>query len=132
MTLEIKNGCSVSFPRVAILPWPELENCYLVLSANWRNDTKENSTPAISFTYERNGVAADWDGELGPITIWKKSEKNGNDGEHDPAQMHWLWPWATGRGNWSQLAVNREGLPDAFVNGSYAYIFDVLKSFVEA
>lgn len=69
----------------------------------------------------------------GPITVWRKSEEGGTGySEHDKASEHWLWPWATGRGNWTQLEVNRKNLPDAFISGDYEHIFNVLKSFVES
>ena len=158
MAVDIENGKSKSMPRVAILPWPGLENFYLCLSGassprylaqGWFTENpKHNEKPftktkhglyreidseaRISFVYEKDGIAAEWDGECGPITLWKKFKEKDETHEFDKPHPHWLWNFATGRGNWSQLAVTENNLPKAFINGDYEHIFNVLKEWVDA
>lgn len=67
--------------------------------------------PTISFLYDQEGrVAAEWEPQYGPIQIWHSCEETWEDG-HVKARPHWHYPFVQNRpGNWSQLAVEREGL----------------------
>lgn len=157
-------------PRVAMIPWPQSPGCYLVVSGkrrkeqfegpNWHNEkTRDDrflsygeikSDPCISFTYVQNGVAAEWDGAMGPIQVWRRydgdpstvegaTERDGRwtlpsgDGSwmSDTVLRHWIWPYATGLGAWSQMAVDSEGLPQDFIAGNYEYIFRALKRWAQ-
>lgn len=143
-----------SMKRVAVLPWPNVKGAYLCVSGKQRpremvgdkwyakngghreyvntyaND-RLRSEPCITFTYEEDGIAAEWDGAHGPIQLWWKSHEGFKEG-YDEAQPHWLWPWAIGRGHWSQMAVEDECLPQRFVEGDYDAIFSVLRYWVRS
>ncbi len=136
--------------RVAVLPWPEMDGCYLVLSGKigkrqqygdkwyagheehvWKFHDDPRTTPAITFTYVEGGIAAEWDGDSGPIQLWFKSHEGYKEG-YDEAREHWLWPWAFGAGHWSQRAVDEAGLVRAFNLGDWHRIFGELKTWVRA
>ena len=136
--------------RVAVIPWEGMPDCYIVISGQkrrselvgdkWYSDhgghaeientwaNKEFRTEAcITFTYMKDGVAAEWDGEYGPIQLWFEAKVAG-----DGVREHWLWPLATGAGHWSQMAVNENDLPRSFNKGEWGSIFGVLRSFVDS
>jgi hypothetical protein len=135
--------------RVAALSWPGMTGCYLIVSGKQRNlprqgdrwysghqEHKESgyfqefrTEAAITFTYVEDGVAAEWDGEQGPIQLWFRSTEGFKEG-HDEAREHWLWPWAYGAGHWAQSAVDEANLPRAFNDGDYARIFGELRLWV--
>lgn len=136
--------------RVAVLPWPEMPGCYLVLSGamnkrqlhgeKWYAGHVENKiqyedeprcNATITFTYVANGIAAEWDGEHGPIQLWYKSTEGHKEG-YDEARAHWLWPWAFGAGHWSQMAVKDADLTNSFNKGDWSLIFSELKSWVHS
>lgn len=134
--------------RVAVLPWPEKENCFLCVSGGMRkkdrygdkwytNNHREHTTtfepsmttePRITFAYRGERVACEWDGSYGPIQIWFKCEKDFKE-EHQEARPHWLFDYAYGNGYWSQMAVDENNLYQAFNTGDYDTIFNVLKRF---
>lgn len=141
--------------RVAVVPWPDRPNCYICISGKLRrerrygekwyvdHDHEEQTTkhefgdkrtePLISFTYARDGVAAEWDGDAGPIQLWFKCERGfKEENGYSEAREHWLWPFAYGRGHWSQLAVDRADLPDRFNRGDWDGIFAELQRWVES
>ena len=139
-----------TMPRVAVIPFPPMDGCYLVLSGKvrqkqrygdkWYSGHEENvqkyedelrTESHITFTYVQDGVAAEWDGEYGPIQLWFKSTEGYKEG-YDESRPHWLWPFAFGSGHWSQMTVDEAGLGRAFNKGEYQYIFSVLKSWVVA
>ena len=134
--------------RIACLPWPGLENCFLYLSGQiqqkrhqgdkWYVEHEElterysqsiTTQPHITFTYRGETCAAEWDGAYGPITVIIKREEGYKD-EYEEARPNHIYPWASGRGNWSQCAVDDNGLYQAFNTGDYEKIFRVLESFV--
>lgn len=141
--------------RIVMLPFPDHENCFIGLSGSkrpsitvgekWRqshsgkdrtytHDTHNFRTePYITFTYVEGDIAAEWDGNYGPIRIWYKCEKDfiadPNDKYPEKAREHWIWPYAYGRDYWSQLAVDDNQLPEAFNIGNWSYIFNVLRQF---
>lgn len=145
------NNVEPSIKRIAVLPWPAIPNCYLVVSGKLRKrervgdkwyaghteitnkwgDDQAKSEPCISFTYAEDGVAAEWDGAHGPIQLWFRCESGfKNENGFDEGDAHWLWPFAYGSGHWSQMAVDEHDLPRRFNQGDYEYIFNVLRSFV--
>jgi len=96
------------------------DNCLIFVSGNWKTDDRErddgNLQPIVSFVYDAGDVAAEWGpGTYGPLTLYRR-------GTEIP---HYVYPFI--EDHWSQLAVNEEGLPQAFVSGNYDHIFDVLK-----
>lgn len=144
--------------RVAVIPFPGIDNAFICLSGKRRNkyvsgprwtkeaehDKKdetrvepafsEGSDPYITFCYknEDTGIAAEWDGEYGPIQRWFRcNEDYKSEDGGDKAIAHWLWPFAHGLGHWSQMAVSDAELPKAFIEGDYEYIFQVLKSWAD-
>lgn len=140
--------------RVAVIPWPNIKGAHLCISGKERprrrvgdkwypehgghkehtekyDDWRLGSEACVTFTYEEDGIAAEWDGEHGPIQLWWKSHEGYKEG-YDKAQAHWLWPWAFGRGHSSQLAVDDAGLPSAFIKGDYDTIFSELRSWVRS
>ena len=115
--------------RIACLPWPEKENCYLFVSGS-RKKTKDGdpplTTPRISFVYEKDGVAAEWDGEYGPLQMWYEGHR-----DEAGAKEHYIWPFTNTPGlSWSQVAVNQNELPQRFNEGDYDGIFAVLEGWV--
>lgn len=109
--------------NIKILPFPNIENAYLVISFSKIKEPHPHTETCISFLYDNsNGVAAEWEPKYGPITVMYKCEK-----EHPDATPYWFWDYCTGFGNWSQLAVEEKGLPEALYSGDYEYIFNVLK-----
>ena len=141
--------------RVAVLPWPGIENAFLCVSGKTRRrsrygdkwypanephreevqryEEEPTAEAAISFTYVGKNVAAEWDGELGPIQMFFRREEGWKEEDGwQEAKPHWLWPFASGQGAWSQLAVERADLPACFRRGDYAAIFNELRSWVES
>lgn len=145
------NVIEPSMKRVAVLPWPEMENCYLVVSGQRRrqeqvgerwylgheeqrnkfSDFDIRTDARITFTYAERGVAAEWNGESGPIQLWFRCEADYEQG-YDKAREHWLWPHAHGAGHWSQMAVSEADLPRRFNEGDWEGIFAVLRGWVKS
>lgn len=69
-----------------------------------------------------NGKAAEWEPEYGPIHIWEEGE----------GRPHWHFESVLDKPlNWSQLAVDREGLKDLLIEGNIDGVFAVLKRWAE-
>lgn len=114
--------------RVAVLPFPGIENAYLSISA--AVSPKEppfdgvRLSPTMTFAYVNGRVAAEWEPQYGPIQLWY--ERAADDHEND-RMPHWLWPFGSkSNARWSQMAVDRHALREAFAGGNYEYIFQVL------
>ena len=137
-----------AMPRVLVLPVPDKPGCYVCISGGlherhargerwyagheenrWQFDHRPHTEVRLSFTYVEDGIAAEWDGEHGPIQLWFKSHEGFKDG-FDEARPHWLWPFAFGAGHWSQQAVERADLTGAFNRGDYDRIFGELRAWV--
>lgn len=99
------------------------DNCFVFVSGNWKTNDEahddSNLQPIVSFVYNAGDVAAEWaPGTYGPLTLYHR-------GTDTP---HYVYLFIEDcRLDWSQLAVNEERLPHAFVSGNYDYIFEVLK-----
>lgn len=112
--------------RVGKSKFDGIENAYILVSA-YRDKSEQDLRLAfrynMSFLYDAGGVAAEWEPRHGPIQIWEEADKQQTD-----VKDHYFYdlviddPLA-----YSQLAVDREHLQDAFVAGNYAHIFEVLK-----
>lgn len=85
--------------------------------------------PVMSFCWKEANIAAEWDGDGGPIQLWY-AEKGEFD--HDPIDPHWIFSKAWGYGAWSQIAVNEMQLPEAFHYGEYQRIFDTLRHWAKS
>jgi len=107
--------------NVKCIPFPNIENAYIVISGHKNKNTGNGVRKCMSFFYDSGMVGAEWEPENGPITVIYSCCK-----EHEESQPHWFYDYCTGYGNWSQLAVNNEMLPDAFLDGNYSFIFSVL------
>lgn len=107
--------------RIKVIPFPEIENAYIVISGH-KKDTQNEVSSIMSFLYAEDNIGAEWEPNYGPITIIYPCEK-----DHPEAQPHWYFDYYKGPGYWSQLAVNEEKLGPAFYTGDYDYIFAVLK-----
>ena len=111
-------------PSIKIIPFPGIENAYVVISARKNSQVIQNGCEKnMSFLYDNgNGIAVEWEPDYGPITVLY-----GCNPEDEGAQPHWFFKYYTGQGNWSQLAVEEEGLPNDFLNGDYKSLFLTLK-----
>ena len=116
----------MSYERVKCIPFPGIENAYVVISARKAERTGNKIAKCMSFFYANGNVGAEWEPDHGPITVIYRCEK-----ENEEAKPHWFYPYYTGLANWSQLAVEEEELPEAFLTGDYDHIFWVLEKWSE-
>ena len=105
-------------------------NCYLIMSPKMRKSDEpksiDNMDYAVSFLFENkeNGYAAEWEPRYGPIQVWHKC----NEGD-EGAKPHYFFDFTdSAGGNWSQLAVEREGLHEYFYSSNWTAIFKILES----
>ena len=112
-------------PSVKVIPFPEIENAYIVISGR-ESDTPNGVNKNMTFFYHNENVSVEWEPKNGPITTIYACSKH-----HPDAEEHWFYPYCTGYGNWSQLAVLTEGLPEAFITGNYKQLFEILKNWSE-
>ena len=101
-------------------------NCYILVSATQKKDDDISwyrVEPAMTFLYDAGEWAAEWEPRYGPIQTWHKC-----DADAEGAKPHYFYDFEdTEALSFSQLAVERERLPQAFVRGDYDYIFSVLE-----
>lgn len=100
-------------------------HCYILISFPKREDPfgEYRVNSVVSFVYDAGDIAAEWEAEHGPIQIWHKCKKDAQD-----AREHYFYNYTdSGPGNWSQLAVDHNQLPQAANRGDYDYIFAVLE-----
>jgi hypothetical protein len=110
--------------RIAILPFPNIQNAYIIISAKQEGEPDKIKVCTTFFFDSGKGIGAEWEPEYGPITTLYSVPAD------DPeAQEHWFYPFIDGYGHWSQLAVNKYNLKEAFANGDYKYIFNILSDF---
>jgi hypothetical protein len=108
---------------VKIIPFAGIENAFIILSS-FSTKIGNGVRPTIRFYYGTPELGAEWEPECGPIEQCRKLD------ETDPepnAKEHPICGFIDGFFNCSQLAVEREGLPEALLRGDYAHIYDVLK-----
>jgi hypothetical protein len=141
-------------PRVAVLPFPGIENGYLCISGKRRrqalygerwyppnaqhdeqrerySDDRLKTEPAVTFLYDAGNCCAEWDGAYGPIQLWFRCRADFKE-EYAEARPHWFYPHAFGSGHWSQMAVDDECLPKKFSEGDYEAIFRALKQWAQS
>lgn len=111
--------------NIKVIPFPDIPDAYIVISA-YKVDSGNGLKKCMSFMYANAEIGAEWEPEYGPITIIYPCSK-----EHPDAQEHFFYPYITGYGNWSQLAVKENNLDRYFINGDYHKIFAVLKAFAQ-
>ena len=111
--------------------FPDVEGAYLLVSGSIKNEELEisqlNTRAMVSFLLVEGDIAIEWEPNYGPIQIFYRA------GLNDPDRIpHYVFPFVKkpGFGEWSQLAVEQEGLPQAFIAGNYKYIFDVLAEWI--
>ena len=104
------------------------ENCYLLLTAcKTENQEFFGVKPFITFFYDAGDVATEWECTSGPIMRWYRC-----DADHPQAKSHFFWDWHKPEPfSWSQLAVEREGLPDFFLEHNFDVIFNILRCWAE-
>ena len=107
--------------NVRCIPFPGIENAYVVISG-YKTKAGNGVKKCMSFFYDNGAIGAEWEPDYGPITIIYKCNK-----KDEESRPHWFYDFYTGQGHWSQMAVEEEGLPSAFLDGDYEYLFLVLK-----
>jgi hypothetical protein len=113
-------------PSIKVIPFPEILNSYIIISAS-KPSSCDGLEYTMSFIYDnQQGFCVEWEPKYGPITVIQKCES-----DHPNATPFWLWPYCKGFGNWSQLAVNKERLPEYFKEGNYKMIFTILKKWAD-
>ena len=101
--------------------------CWLLVSGS-RKDPRDTfgafyAKATVSFLFDSGEVSAEWEPEYGPIQVWHKCHES-----TEGAKEHYFYDFTNDSpGNWSQLAVEENELPQAFVDGNYDYIFSVLE-----
>ena len=110
-----------------ILKLEHKPNCFILISFPLRDIEETNGETRVkttmSFLYDAGEYAAEWEPEYGPIQVWHKCQEDSLD-----ARQHYYYDFTdSGAFNWSQLAVDKNGLPGAAARGDFDYIFNVLK-----
>lgn len=122
----------MSLPKsIKVIPFPNIPDAYIVISGHLSPDkgSKPNGIDAkMSFFYGTETGGAEWEPNYGPITKIIPCESS-YESDYEEAQKHWFYPYITGYGNWSQLAVDKENLANYFAEGNYSAIFNVLKEY---
>lgn len=103
------------------IPFPEIENAYVLFSAKQHPSEPGWCVSTLSFLYDAGEVAAEWQPDHGPIQVWYKGTGEETDEKH---YFYDTVDW--NQGTWSQMAVYENNLPAAFIRGDYKYIFAVL------
>lgn len=91
--------------------------------------------PTVTFlvkTKDENTIV-EWEPNGGAITLIEKCDKDYKfkEDEYGQVKPHWLLGWCKGYGNWDQLAVYDEGLPEAVEFGNLERIYEVLNSYIK-
>ena len=107
---------------IKIIPFPEIENAFIVISGHKTDKTGNGVKSCMSFVYGDKDGGAEWEPEYGPITTLIPCEETDEE-----AIPHWFYPFYKGQGYWSQNAVQAENLDEYFDEGDYKSIFNVLK-----
>lgn len=113
--------------RIARLPFPDIDGAFVYLSGRLNRDGANGCEAVASFVYIDGDIACEWEPRCGPIQLWFASEE-GAEG----AIQNYVFPWVDGSGHWSQMAVEREQLPQLFAAGYYDLIFATLRRWVES
>jgi hypothetical protein len=111
-------------------PVPEIPGAYIIISGRKKKSDfplKQHNTEVItSFLFMKENFAAEWEVKHGPIQIWEKAP------EGDTEHPHYTFPFVKNTPlNCSQLAVEDNNLPQAFLEGNYRHIFSVLEEWAD-
>ena len=99
-----------------------------VLASFGKRDMKETFgdfrvKAVISFLFDAGEYAAEWEPECGPIQVWHKCTADAPN-----AQEHYYFDFTDSLpGNWSQMAVDDNALPQAAHRGDFDHVFAVLE-----
>lgn len=110
------------------------ERCFIYQSFGLGESSFGDITlkPHVSFLADSgDGSAAEWEPQYGPIQIWNECPEDWEGetgcGNAIKARAHWHFPFVEDSSlNWSQLAVDREGLKEMLVAGDLYGVFAVL------
>ena len=120
----------MSFNHVIKASFPDIPGAFMLMSVRKKDKSgtseQDNlSFPVVSFLFVGETHAAEWEVNYGPILIHIKGVETD--------MPHYAFPFVKDNPlGWSQMAVNREELPAALLSGSYRYIFEVLKEWIES
>ena len=112
---------------IKIIPFPDIDDAYIVISGRPSIDTGNGVKITTSFFYGDGEGGAEWEPNHGPISVIIPCEKD-YKGDFDEAKPHWYYPYIKDGLHWSQMAVMNEELPELFKLGYYENIFTVLKT----
>ena len=116
------------------------EGCFIYQSFGKREESSFGDiviAPHVSFLADSGkGSAAEWEPQYGPIIQWIECEEDwegtGVFGGPVKAHRHWHFPFVQDSTfNWSQNAIDREGLKPMLLSGDFDGIFDVLLRWAE-
>lgn len=118
----------MSYPdNVLRLAVPDIPNAFVFVSGVIRED-REYVEPKVSFAYVYHDVAAEWMPPHNPITIIRRCEADAEN-----AKPHHIYPHQNaGPLEWSQSAVENEGLPQAYAGGHYRSLFATLRAWAHS
>lgn len=119
--------------RVLVIPVSQFGDGARVIYSAAKKDPKDCYGGEIrvknnfSFCFINGDYAAEWEPEYGPIQVWHKCEKDSEN-----AKPHYIFDFSDSQGgNWSQLAVDQNELPQAANHGDWQYIFNVLEDWAD-
>lgn len=116
--------------RVMRTPFPGFPGAYILNSFAKEDSTSVFSPfiarPNVSFFYDSGKYGVEWGPPYGPITRFERANKDDED-----AQEGYFYDYDFGTGNWNQSAVDSSKLPQRAIDGDFAEIFRILRSFVE-
>lgn len=116
------------------------DDFYIYQSFGYYLDPKygdERIKPFVSFISDGgNGICAEWEPQYGPIQIWRKCDKNwkGKTKLENPIspRKHWHYEYVEDNNcEWSQLAVDENGLKKMLGTGNLNGIKNVLLEWCE-
>lgn len=133
------NSALIQFKRASVCPMSEgrhiiksefRERCFIYQSFGVREASfgDQEVFPHVSFLADNgDGSAAEWEPQYGPIQLWTECDESWRGEQNEKPRAHWHFPFVEDRlGDWSQLAVEREGLKGLLARGQVGAIFDVL------
>ena len=111
---------------IQIIPFPNIPDAYVVISATRTNEGNGCSTD-MSFFYGTAKGGCEWEPNFGPFTLITPVK-----GEHPKAEPHWFYKYCAGNGDWAQTMVDKSQIVSYFLMGDYERVFEILKRFVDS
>ena len=138
----------IQFEKTIVLPFGEgrhvvrsqyRERCFIYQSFGAIKNTLGESQikPHVTFLADSgDGFAAEWEPQYGPIQIWTKCAEDWSGesplGSKIESRAHWHFPFVQdGTFDYSQMAVEEEGLPGMLSGGDLDGVFDVLQRWAD-